>query len=746
MSVDFSDERISAYLDGELTPPERAEIESLLATSAAHRQLVDELRMLRVSLQELPNPTLSAGFTEWVLKRALESVTDAATDHGAAAAAHGPAGEFESGAEGNGRGTPAHGIGANPFGAGGSGAGPLGEISLQQAVELRRWRRAFWSVSAVAAGLLGILVVSNVDSFGPLAFHGVATNSEVTAKHLAPSAAAIPSSEAFVSSDLVDSTGSVDFPVAAMDAGGMGAPGGPPLDESRHLRMSPAPAARIAAEAVAGDGEPARKELSETEVTGRESSGAGAFGAKAFRKEVVAEKASALAADAGPGSRDAKPGVAKANEESQRKRAAALRDQARGRGGAQVDQFGGAGSRSDPSPKSASAPLAGVAPPSAVPAGGGLGGEPTAPGTLRNQPKGGEEPPLAKVLKDVARSPVTAPPAQASPPAPAKPAEAVSGGASNAAASPRDSGNRDAVTTSPTSNATGSTTYVLRVVLREDQTLEKAVDRFVRHDTAKLKQSPQEPGADRGDALAEPKPDAQRQSLVSAESSVLQLRASRKQVRNILNEAAKEGLAGQLFAIPSLQGLAMESQRNGTADKNLEPNPKPQAAGEAGTVPGVPAPQGAEGQRGVLRENLDALPLPIAVNGEPIEKSLNGLVLSRRRAGVPPESANGALKQEVQRAEGTTSRKKTDDDARELKDVPETALKQEAVEDAEIVDLIVVLELARPAPAAARPASKENVDSKGDASETQEKPTEKEPPGPGDESDASVKPKPGDGG
>jgi anti-sigma factor RsiW len=61
---------ISAYLDGELNAEERAHVEQLLASSAEARQLVDELRALRASLQELPQHTLELEFAQRVLVRA----------------------------------------------------------------------------------------------------------------------------------------------------------------------------------------------------------------------------------------------------------------------------------------------------------------------------------------------------------------------------------------------------------------------------------------------------------------------------------------------------------------------------------------------------------------------------------------------------------------------------------------------------------------------------------------------------
>ena len=62
MSRELHDERISAYLDGELSAGERAEVEELLKTSSSHQQVLAELTSLRESLQSLPHYTLGNDF------------------------------------------------------------------------------------------------------------------------------------------------------------------------------------------------------------------------------------------------------------------------------------------------------------------------------------------------------------------------------------------------------------------------------------------------------------------------------------------------------------------------------------------------------------------------------------------------------------------------------------------------------------------------------------------------------------
>ena len=72
-----NDERISAYLDGELSADEQTRFEERLAESAELRQLVEELRALRGSLDLLPRHRLEADFADHVLRRAEREVLTA---------------------------------------------------------------------------------------------------------------------------------------------------------------------------------------------------------------------------------------------------------------------------------------------------------------------------------------------------------------------------------------------------------------------------------------------------------------------------------------------------------------------------------------------------------------------------------------------------------------------------------------------------------------------------------------------
>ncbi|HUT90385.1 MAG TPA: zf-HC2 domain-containing protein [Thermoguttaceae bacterium] len=63
-------ELLSAYLDGELTAEEQAQIERLLAANPEARQLVDELRALSSSVKALPSHKIGRDISEEVLSRA----------------------------------------------------------------------------------------------------------------------------------------------------------------------------------------------------------------------------------------------------------------------------------------------------------------------------------------------------------------------------------------------------------------------------------------------------------------------------------------------------------------------------------------------------------------------------------------------------------------------------------------------------------------------------------------------------
>ena len=67
-------ELFSAYLDGELTAEDQAKVERLLATSPAARQLLDELRALSSTLQDMPQYKLGEDISEQVLRKAERQI------------------------------------------------------------------------------------------------------------------------------------------------------------------------------------------------------------------------------------------------------------------------------------------------------------------------------------------------------------------------------------------------------------------------------------------------------------------------------------------------------------------------------------------------------------------------------------------------------------------------------------------------------------------------------------------------
>lgn len=63
-------ELLSAYLDGELTAAEQADVEQLLAANPAARRLLDELRLLSTAIQSLPQQRVGEDLSQHVLRMA----------------------------------------------------------------------------------------------------------------------------------------------------------------------------------------------------------------------------------------------------------------------------------------------------------------------------------------------------------------------------------------------------------------------------------------------------------------------------------------------------------------------------------------------------------------------------------------------------------------------------------------------------------------------------------------------------
>ncbi len=70
MNEKFSDEMISAYLDGELSQSERAVVEQHLESSDEARQELDDFRSLSAAIRGVPHPPLPVDFAEQVMRQA----------------------------------------------------------------------------------------------------------------------------------------------------------------------------------------------------------------------------------------------------------------------------------------------------------------------------------------------------------------------------------------------------------------------------------------------------------------------------------------------------------------------------------------------------------------------------------------------------------------------------------------------------------------------------------------------------
>jgi anti-sigma factor RsiW len=71
MTREFPDELLSAFLDDEVSPTERSQVEQHLAGSEADRQLLAELKSLRSDVASLPQVPVSADFADRVVRAAL---------------------------------------------------------------------------------------------------------------------------------------------------------------------------------------------------------------------------------------------------------------------------------------------------------------------------------------------------------------------------------------------------------------------------------------------------------------------------------------------------------------------------------------------------------------------------------------------------------------------------------------------------------------------------------------------------
>ncbi|MEX0641223.1 MAG: zf-HC2 domain-containing protein [Pirellulales bacterium] len=82
----IDDELLSAYLDDELSPEERARVEARLAADPAARQMLDQLRVTSQALQGLPPEAVGQDLRESILRRAEAAMLTSGGQNSAAAA------------------------------------------------------------------------------------------------------------------------------------------------------------------------------------------------------------------------------------------------------------------------------------------------------------------------------------------------------------------------------------------------------------------------------------------------------------------------------------------------------------------------------------------------------------------------------------------------------------------------------------------------------------------------------------
>src|SRR5262245_16589904 len=69
---ELDDELLSAYIDDELAPADRAAVDARLAADSAARQLLHELRLVAQSIHALPTAVVARDLSETIIRRALE--------------------------------------------------------------------------------------------------------------------------------------------------------------------------------------------------------------------------------------------------------------------------------------------------------------------------------------------------------------------------------------------------------------------------------------------------------------------------------------------------------------------------------------------------------------------------------------------------------------------------------------------------------------------------------------------------
>lgn len=148
------DERLSAYLDGELNSADQARLEERLCHDAELRQLIEELRAVRLHLEVLPEFKLSPDFAVQVLRRAELEILAGTQNSPATTAASAPItplGESQPLA-----------AAASPADTAPAAGSPQPTASpLLNNLNRRPWLRpALWTALAAAAGIMILLTNS----------------------------------------------------------------------------------------------------------------------------------------------------------------------------------------------------------------------------------------------------------------------------------------------------------------------------------------------------------------------------------------------------------------------------------------------------------------------------------------------------------------------------------------------------------------------------------------------------------
>jgi len=152
MNDPLQDDRLSAYLDGELTDQQRAELEAEMAADPARQQVVEELRSLSATLRALPRQTLGDDFRDQVLRKAERAMLAAPGEREPSATL--PTDAIATGA-----------IQADPRST--STDRTARELADRTVVPIGYSRRGWvWAALAVAAALLIMIRVNRQEQFG----------------------------------------------------------------------------------------------------------------------------------------------------------------------------------------------------------------------------------------------------------------------------------------------------------------------------------------------------------------------------------------------------------------------------------------------------------------------------------------------------------------------------------------------------------------------------------------------------